>query len=439
MKKTRTILYLLMIVLAFATACTSRVDRTIADLNLMLDSLKSEYAPDSRVELWSLDLQVLGREIILDGEVASPEIYAAISSLLRSEFPSVHNRVILLPEEDPGRLVNALVNNSVAHLRRAPSSKTELVSQALLGAPLRILKEERGMYFIQLADGYLGWVNVNEVHFMEPGELSAYRDRDKVIYASQYGFAYTQADENSLPVADLVIGCLLPIVSEEGAFYETSYPDGRKAWVKKSEVFPAERIFLAESYLNEIAGEFAGALAGETSGGTAGKTTTEIAAELAGEAVVETAMAYHGIPYLWGGASSKNLDCSGFVSNVFFMNGIQMPRDADQQAFCGRELSTEYSPEGLQKGDLLFFGKKATAGEPERVSHVAIYIGEGEFIHAAGYRDRVGINSMDSTRANYIDSYPEIFVRASRILGEKGKGFGPIVANPYYKEIINQN
>lgn len=435
MKKTRTILYLLLIALAFATACTSRVDRMSADLNLMLDSLELAYAPDSRVELWSLDLQVLRREISLEGEIASQAAHETISSLLRSEFPSVQNQVILLPEEDPGRIVNALVNNSVAHLRKAPSSKTELVSQALLGAPVRILKEEKGMYFIQLADGYLGWLNVNEVHFMEPGELSVFRDSEKVIYASQYGFAYSQPDENSLPVADLVIGSLLPIVSEQGSFYETSYPDGRMAWVKKSEVLAAERIFLAENYLKDIAGEFAGALAGETTG----ETAAEIAAELTGEAIVETAMAFHGIPYLWGGASAKNLDCSGFVSNVFFMNGIQMPRDADQQSLCGRELTTEYSPEGLLAGDLLFFGRKATDLEPERVSHVAIYMGEGEFIHAAGYRDRVGINSMDSTRANYIDSYPEIFVRASRILGEKGKGFGPIVANPYYKEIINQN
>jgi hypothetical protein len=73
------------------------------------------------------------------------------------------------------------------------------------------------------------------------------------------------------------------------------------------------------------------------------------------------------------------------------------------------------------------------------VSHVAIYIGEGEFIHAAGYRDRVGINSMDSTQAHYIDTYPEIFVRATRIIGEDNQGFQPVSGNPYYKEIIKQN
>ena len=93
----------------------------------------------------------------------------------------------------------------------------------------------------------------------------------------------------------------------------------------------------------------------------------------------------------------------------------------------------------MKPGDLLFFGRKARGEEKERVTHVAIYIGEGEFIHAAGYRDRVSINSMDSTQANYIETYPDIFVRAIRIIGEDAHGFQPLSMNTFYKEIINQN
>ncbi len=241
---------------------------------------------------------------------------------------------------------------------------------------------------------------------MEPAELDLYKSRDKIIYGSQYGFSYSEPDESSLPVADLVIGCILPVLSEKGAFYETEYPDGRLAWVKKAEVIPAGEIFHKEAHANEL---------------------------------LETAMGFHGIPYLWGGASAKNLDCSGFVSNVFFMNGIQMPRDADQQALCGREITTRFEASALEEGDLLFFGRKAGPEGEERVSHVAIYMGDGEFIHAAGFRDRVSINSMDSTRANFIETYPEIFVRASRIIGEEPEGFLPLSSNPYYQEIIQSN
>lgn len=394
---------LFLFVLVLAAACTSRADRTLVAMETVLDSLELQYAPDLRVELWSLSLNNTDRILSLEGEVASKAAFDAISSSLHEHFPDVLNQVKLLPEENPQRIVNALVNNSVAHLRKKPSSKTELVSQALLGTPVRILKEADGMYFIQVPDGYMGWLNVNEVHFMEPEEMDLYKNRDKIIYASQYGFAYAEPDEGSLPVADLVIGCILPVLSEKGAFYETEYPDGRLAWVKKAEVIPAADIF----HKVPVQGE-----------------------------VVHTTMPFLGIPYLWGGASAKNLDCSGFVANVFFMNGIQMPRDADQQAFCGREITTGFEASSLEGGDLLFFGRKASSEEEERVSHVAIYIGGGEFIHAAGFKDRVSINSMDSAQANYIDTYPEIFVRASRIIGEDSRGFLPIYENDFYKEII---
>ena len=213
-----------------------------------------------------------------------------------------------------------------------------------------------------------------------------------------------------MPVSDLVIGCLLPVIgsesgkSDESSFYQVKYPDGRLAWVKKDEAIMAEHIF--------------------------NKTLTE-------DGLVEALLEFNGIPYLWGGVSSKAIDCSGLSSNVFFMNGTLLPRDADQQSLCGKEITTDYDHMDLATGDLLFFGRKATDTRPENVSHVAIYLGDSEFIHAAGYRDRVSINSIDSTRENYIPGYPEIFIRATRIIGEEDDGYQPITENKFYKEIIS--
>jgi len=235
-------------------------------------------------------------------------------------------------------------------------------------------------------------------------ELAAYREAEKVIYTPQYGLAFSEPDVLSMPVTDLVIGNILSKVSEEHGFTQVSYPDGRLGWVKSSELIPAEEIFY--------------------------KTTLK-------ENLVQTALGFHGIPYLWGGTSSKNIDCSGLVCNVYFMNGIQLPRDADMQALIGKELTTSMVPDGLEPGDLLFFGRKATEEEEENVSHVAMYIGNGEYIHSSGHRERVSINSMDSTRESFIERYPEIFVRAVRILGEEYDGFRPIAENVFYKEIIS--
>lgn len=388
------------------SSCMSPTRRTLTGLSELQASLYQQFAPDDRIELWDLSVHADSGHIKLVGHLTSKEAYDAFDMALGESFPNVENAIRLHDINEPGSGVNALVNNSVIHLRKEPSSTKELVTQSLLGTPVRILKTEGGKSLIKVPDGYLGWVNTKELHLLGQEDLAAYREAEKLIFNAQYGIAYSEPDESSLPVTDLVIGNILCKADEKSGYTQVLYPDGRLAWVESSQLVPAEEIFY--------------------------KSTLK-------ENLVQTSLNYHGIPYLWGGTSSKTIDCSGLISNVYFMNGMQLPRDADMQALIGRELSTEFDPEGLEAGDLLFFGRKATEERPERVTHVAMYIGEGEFIHSAGYRERVSINSMDSTQASYIESYPDIFVRSVRIIGEEYEGFGPIPDNKFYKEIINQS
>lgn len=394
----------LSLLILLVSACTPPASRTISALNELLDSLQFQYVPDDRIELWDITLKADQGVVQLGGELSDKEAYKAVMQAVDQQFPDVENSLILLPQDGNESLVHALVNNSVIHLRREPSSTKELVTQALLGAPVHILKTEGGKSLIQVPDGYLGWVNTEEVRPVSEEELTVYREAEKLIFTPQYGMAFSEPDESSMPVTDLVIGNILCKVSEKSGYTHVKYPDGRLGWVQSSELVPAEEIFYKSPQQDNL---------------------------------VQTALKFHGIPYLWGGTSSKTIDCSGLVCNIYFMNGIQLPRDADMQALIGRELSTEFVSEGLEAGDLLFFGRKASEDKPERVTHVAMYIGDGEYIHSAGYRERVSINSMDSTKENYIESYPDIFVRSSRILGEDYKGFRPIPDNEFYKEIIS--
>jgi cell wall-associated NlpC family hydrolase len=384
-------------------ACSSSTEKTMDRLSLQLSELKKEYAPDRRVEWWHFSMSVEEGVVVLSGEVSNQKAYEALVENLKAGFPEVKLDLHLLPEEGGGGMVNGLVNNSVIHLRREPSSKTELITQARLGAPVRILKEEGSKSLIQIPDGYIGYVNTAELHPLDPESLAVYRSAEKVIFTAQYGSSYSEADEDSMPVSDLVTGNILVKVAEVAGFTQVQYPDGRLGWVRSTTLVPANEVF------NKVPLK---------------------------ENLVRTALKFNGIPYLWGGTSSKNIDCSGLISNVYFLNGIQLPRDADMQALIGRELHTEYISEGLEPGDLLFFGRKAEEGREESVTHVAMYIGEGEYIHSAGYRERVSINSMDSTQENYIAHYPEIFVRSVRILGEEPEGFGPVSENTLYQQII---
>lgn len=92
--------------------------------------------------------------------------------------------------------------------------------------------------------------------------------------------------------------------------------------------------------------------------------------------IVSVAKQYLGVPYVWGGTSPSGFDCSGFVQYVFRKCGYSVTRTADTQYYDGTPVS--YS--NLQAGDLVFFtGTYATAG----ISHIGIYIGGGQFIHAA--------------------------------------------------------
>jgi len=93
------------------------------------------------------------------------------------------------------------------------------------------------------------------------------------------------------------------------------------------------------------------------------------------EALTRSALRFLGVPYVFGGTTASGFDCSGFVQHVFAMLGIDLPRTADAQYDVGHRAVG-----GPHPGDLVFFD---TYGG---VSHVGIYLGNGEFVHASSSR-----------------------------------------------------
>ncbi len=130
--------------------------------------------------------------------------------------------------------------------------------------------------------------------------------------------------------------------------------------------------------------------------------------------LVATARSLMGTPYLWGGTSTKGMDCSGFTKTVYLLHGLILPRDADQQAEAGVPVDAGADFANLQPGDLLFFGRKAAPGQEEDIVHVGMWIGGREFIHESG---RVRISSMDPAASNYEPYEQGRYVRARRFAG----------------------
>lgn len=101
--------------------------------------------------------------------------------------------------------------------------------------------------------------------------------------------------------------------------------------------------------------------------------------------LIQTAMRYVGVPYVFGGTSPDGFDCSGFVRFVFAGSGIDLPRMADQQYDSGRPVTISQ----LQPGDTVYFSTY-TSG----ISHVGIYIGDGRFISATSSRG-IAVDRLD--------------------------------------------
>lgn len=112
-----------------------------------------------------------------------------------------------------------------------------------------------------------------------------------------------------------------------------------------------------------------------------------------------------GTRYSYGGTTTKGFDCSGFTSYVFNKMGIDLPRRSADQAGAG----TKVAKADLQPGDLVFFD---TSGKNNGgISHVGIYVGDGNFAHASTSKGVI-IEKLDSSY------YKPRYVTAARVLDE---------------------
>lgn len=354
------------------------------DISGYIEMVRAKHAPDKRTAIFNIDYYLQNDIAVLSGETNLP---AAKTELLEhlNKF-KVKEHINLLPEKELGEKVYGVVNLSVADVRVVPENTAELATQVLLGSTLKILKSARGWYLVQCEDDYIGWIDNDGIELMNKTELENWQKSEKVIITSPFTFVYSELSENSIPVSDIVEGDLLQKITIDKNFIRVMLPDGREGFVNSSD---------AENYSTWI---------------NSRKQTFEN--------IKLTAERLMGIPYVWGGTSIKGLDCSGFTKTVFRLNGILLPRDASQQVFVGEEVDTQNGFDNLQPGDLLFFGVKQTAAHKEKITHVAIYLGNLEFIHASG---RVRINSFDKSKSNFAESRYKTFVKAKRILTSLGK------------------
>lgn len=345
------------------------------------EEVRTQFVPDRRVAIFDVAYRMDGSKLVLKGATTSAEAKATLVSKLTASGYDIQDSLRVLP--DAVELENntyAIVNLSVCNLRRAGDFSSEMITQALLGMPVRIL-EHTGWYRIQLPDNYIGWVHRAGITPMTKEEYNAWNQAEKVIVTSHYGFTYEKPNVNAQTVSDVVAGDRLKWVGTEGNFYKVAYPDGRVAYISRT--------------LSALEKEWRKGVKQDA------------------ESIIATAKTLLGVPYLWAGTSSKGMDCSGLVRTVLYMHDIIIPRDASQQAYIGQHIDIAPDFANLELGDLIFFGRKATADQKERVVHVGIYLGNKMFIHSQG---DVRINSFDPNAPQYDEYNLNRLLFATRVL-----------------------
>lgn len=236
---------------------------------------------------------------------------------------------------------NRVVIVPVANMYSSPTEDADVVSQAILGSNVGVLELQKDWAKVRTSDRYTGWMPLSASIELKG---SGYPSKGRAVQVeSLFANLYRETDiTRHQPLITAPFETRLDVIKDgtgdDAGWLQVLLPDGRAAWIQSSDVNPAPKPLTIEES-------------------------------------IALAKRFLGLPYLWGGRSSYGYDCSGFTQMLVRSRGINMPRDADlQAAWDGMQVIER---KDLRAGDLLFFG----AG-PGKITHTAMYIGNGEIIHA---------------------------------------------------------
>jgi cell wall-associated NlpC family hydrolase len=368
--------------------------------NKINNEVRDTYAPDERDKTYEVALIDNKGKLTLVGSTTEKEAVDALLAKLSKAGIKAENKIDVLPSKKLNGKTYGIVCMSTASFNCGGSFSAESGTQALMGMPVRILEENNDDWYRCInMEGYTAWVITRSVKAMTEEEYKAYLAKPKVFVKTKYSTLYSEKNVNSLPVSDLVWGCILIDEGKSGTWRKVSVADGRTGYV------PASDVVDLKAWIDSA-------------------VPTE-------KNIVETAKQFCGFPYVWGGTSIKGVDCSGLSKSAYFLNGYVLRRDASQQCKTGDSVDvskfvagnyTKEALSNLRPGDLVFFGRKAENGRRERVTHVAIYMGDGMIIHSSNI---VRINSLIPGEKDYYAGSRRM-LKARRIIGTADQGKGVV-------------
>jgi len=233
----------------------------------------------------------------------------------------------------------------------------------------------------------------------------------------------------SAQISQLVAGRVVELLERRDDWYRVCGPDEYEGWLHRGYLAPAPASTSRQS--GQVSRISLGCVTTDGHGGRRamplGSLLAPVERVVSGEAIDPSERAsrfptdataitrsaqmyFEGTSYLWGGVTPWGADCSGIVQATFSLHGVQLRRDAWQQAEQGEPGEPDIMDS--RTGDLLFFSDRVDG----HITHVAIALGARRLVHLALGRGGYAVEKLDDTHDAYVAKLLERFVKARRVL-----------------------
>ena len=247
----------------------------------------------------------------------------------------------------------------VANLHAEPNSKSELIDEGLYGMVVEILERQgHDWVYVKTPYRYEGFCRIENL-IIDPVKVDAWQQEETYVVYQGFADILSEPKIQSNKLETFVRGSIVQVLPNE---------EVKKEW-SKIQLATGEVGYTRSHWIGKKK-EFKG--------------VSEAAFR---DQVVQTALSYLATPYRWGGKSPLGIDCSGLCSMAYMLNGVVIYRDAKIVAgFPIKEINFEQ----IQKGDLLYFP-----------GHIAMYVGDGFYVHSSLGGNEVSINSLNKEHSHY--------------------------------------
>lgn len=302
----------------------------------------------------------------------------------------------------------ALVNQTIASLRKEPNSNSELVDEALYGMKLEIMEQTNEEWcFVKTHYDYTGYVHRSELLFINY-RIIKWDNAKKCVIKHNFADVLSKPIYQSNRRIHLTRGAVISILnhSDENGWVKVELCNGETGFVKEKflgEMFCGDYITcnytISDCKICNSNAEKNNTQENNFKENNYKENNNHWSArdeDLLRRNIVKTAISYLGTQYRWGGKTPLGIDCSGLCSMAYLLNGIVIYRDAIiKEEFSIHEILLE----NVKPGDLLYFP-----------GHIAMYIGNGKYVHATGKNgsDEVVINSLNPDDPDYREDLPKV-------------------------------